>query len=231
MRVVALVGNKGGAGKTTLCVNLATALNARAPTVILDADPQRSSLQWRDLADRDDAVEVADAVDDVDAAVGDARARFDFIVIDCPPSVHAPQTARVLALCDVALVPGLVNAHSHAFQRVLRGRTESLDPARPAEDETRVDREEGFPELHAAHRLVGCPPRRRGPDRRAAVAAAVPIGIVCSPVVETPDSTSRTARAMPVIGTSDSSALSSMSGSVAMPAGSRPAIIAGAERN
>ncbi|MCB1724869.1 MAG: ParA family protein [Chromatiaceae bacterium] len=105
MRVVALVGNKGGAGKTTLCVNLATALNARAPTVILDADPQRSSLQWRDLADRDDAVEVADAVDDVDAAVGDARARFDFIVIDCPPSVHAPQTARVLALCDVALVP------------------------------------------------------------------------------------------------------------------------------
>ncbi|MEZ4473303.1 MAG: formimidoylglutamate deiminase [bacterium] len=39
-----------------------------------------------------------------------------------------------LDLGDVALVPGLVNAHSHAFQRILRGRTESLDPARPEED-------------------------------------------------------------------------------------------------
>lgn len=34
----------------------------------------------------------------------------------------APEVARRLPGC--ALVPGLVNAHSHAFQRVLRGRTE-----------------------------------------------------------------------------------------------------------
>jgi len=46
MPVIALVGNKGGAGKTTLAVNLADALSRRAPTVILDADPQGSALQW-----------------------------------------------------------------------------------------------------------------------------------------------------------------------------------------
>ena len=49
MPVVALVGNKGGTGKTTLCVNIAAVLSKRAATIILDADPQRSSLQWRDL--------------------------------------------------------------------------------------------------------------------------------------------------------------------------------------
>ena len=46
MAVIAVVGNKGGAGKTTLAVNLAAALAADAPTLLLDADPQRSSLQW-----------------------------------------------------------------------------------------------------------------------------------------------------------------------------------------
>jgi chromosome partitioning protein len=105
MPIVALVGNKGGAGKTTLCVNLATALSALARTIVLDADPQRSSLQWRDLTERDDAVTVVDAVDDVNAAVQAARETYEYIVIDCPPSVHALQTAEVLAICHIALVP------------------------------------------------------------------------------------------------------------------------------
>ncbi len=33
-----------------------------------------------------------------------------------------------------ALLPGMVNAHSHAFQRLLRGRTEWRNPARPSDD-------------------------------------------------------------------------------------------------
>jgi chromosome partitioning protein len=105
MPIVALVGNKGGAGKTTLCVNLATALSVFAPTIVLDADPQRSSLQWRDLAERDDAVTVVDAVDEVRAAVQDVCETHEYLVIDCPPSVHAVQTAEVLAICHIALVP------------------------------------------------------------------------------------------------------------------------------
>ena len=37
-------------------------------------------------------------------------------------------------LGEAALVPGLINAHSHAFQRALRGRTEHLRADRPDED-------------------------------------------------------------------------------------------------
>jgi formimidoylglutamate deiminase len=38
-------------------------------------------------------------------------------------------TARVVRLKNRALLPGLVNAHSHAFQRVIRGRTERRSTA------------------------------------------------------------------------------------------------------
>jgi len=105
MPVIALVGNKGGAGKTTLCVNLASALATRAPTLILDADPQRSSLQWRALSDNENAVAVADAVDDVADAIAGVADDYRFVVVDCPPSVHAEQTGEALALSNLALIP------------------------------------------------------------------------------------------------------------------------------
>ena len=44
----------------------------------------------------------------------------------------APEDA--LALPRRLLVPGLVNAHSHAFQRALRGRVERVDPEHPHDD-------------------------------------------------------------------------------------------------
>jgi cellulose biosynthesis protein BcsQ len=62
MKIIALVSNKGGAGKTTLTVNFATGLERHGRVAILDADPQRSSLQWRSMSARNDAPSVFDAV-------------------------------------------------------------------------------------------------------------------------------------------------------------------------
>ena len=45
-----------------------------------------------------------------------------------------PSEPGVTDLGAVALVPGLVNAHSHAFQRALRDRTEFVEAARPEAD-------------------------------------------------------------------------------------------------
>src|SRR5690606_17370469 len=45
-----------------------------------------------------------------------------------------PDGADVLRLPNRLLVPGLVNAHSHAFQRAIRGRTESREPGRESDD-------------------------------------------------------------------------------------------------
>jgi chromosome partitioning protein len=104
MATIALVGNKGGAGKTTLSVNLASGLNRHDSTLVLDADPQRSVLQWRAMGE-DPGLDVVDAVDDLPDAVATHRDGFGHLVIDCPPSVEAPQTLTALRLVDVALIP------------------------------------------------------------------------------------------------------------------------------
>jgi chromosome partitioning protein len=105
MAIIALVGNKGGTGKTTLAVNLACALNRLESTAILDADPQGSSLQWRAIAVGSDVPAVF-ASDRQLKTVFDARqSQYQHLVIDCPPSVNAAQSSQALALSDIALIP------------------------------------------------------------------------------------------------------------------------------
>ena len=69
----------------------------------------------------------------------DARTRADVAI-----EVVAGRITRLLDARDAPadalqlprrlLVPGLVNAHSHAFQRALRGRVERVDPEHPHDD-------------------------------------------------------------------------------------------------
>ena len=105
MPVIALVGNKGGAGKTTLCINLASALAGRDSTIVLDADPQRASLNWHAVADGASAFPVVAASENVTAATDDHVGQAHYLVIDCPPSVDSQQTSDALARADLALIP------------------------------------------------------------------------------------------------------------------------------
>jgi len=104
MSIIAIVGNKGGAGKTTLSVNLASGLNKRSRTAIIDADPQRSSLQWRAFSEND-TIPVFAAEDALGDQAQALRQDYDRIVIDCPPSVYAPQTNKALVISEHAVIP------------------------------------------------------------------------------------------------------------------------------
>ena len=104
--LIAWVGNKGGTGKTTLAVNMAMGLLRRASTAVLDLDPQRSSWQWSRIAEGGVlAAHVHEAHGDVNEAVADLRGRYRYLVVDCPPSVHAEQTRQVFQIADQLLVP------------------------------------------------------------------------------------------------------------------------------
>ena len=105
MPVIAVVGNKGGAGKTTLVVNLAAGLAKKDSIAIVDADPQGSALQWRAIADDEGTLSVFAAGSNIHGQIAELLQDYNYLVIDCPPSVHATQTNAVLEVGDMALIP------------------------------------------------------------------------------------------------------------------------------
>jgi len=104
MKVIAIVGNKGGAGKTTLSLNIANGLNRKFKTAIIDADPQGSSLQWRAFGS-DDSADVYAISNNLRDQLKELKHQYHAVIIDCPPSVHAEQTNLALEISDHALIP------------------------------------------------------------------------------------------------------------------------------
>jgi chromosome partitioning protein len=102
--VIAVVGNKGGAGKTTLSVNLVAGLAKQTSCVLVDADPQGSASSWCAVASSG-AIRAIPEVSQLDTLTRELFPEYNYIVIDCPPSVHSPQTESALRICDLALIP------------------------------------------------------------------------------------------------------------------------------
>lgn len=106
MNVIAFVTQKGGSGKTTLCVNLAVAAEvAGGRCLILDMDPQASAEAWyhdreaaRPQLVRLGAGELAEAI----AAA--RRQGFTHVFIDTPGR-DEPSVAAAIRLADFCLVP------------------------------------------------------------------------------------------------------------------------------
>jgi len=106
MATIALVGNKGGAGKTTLAVNLASALAKTGSTLICDSDPQGSSLQWRLICENEQAPQVIDTAWDLRQQLEQVGQRHEHVLIDCPPSVNAMQTHEASVCCGCCVDSG-----------------------------------------------------------------------------------------------------------------------------
>ncbi len=106
MPVIAIISQKGGAGKTTLALHLAAAAQESGRVaLIIDTDPQATASQW--AAWRHDAPpEVIDSPPPrLAAKVAQAREQgAEVIVIDTPP--HADSAARAaVEVADLVLVP------------------------------------------------------------------------------------------------------------------------------
>lgn len=106
MPTIAIISQKGGAGKTTLALHLAAAAHdAGRIALIIDTDPQATASQW--AAWRQDAPpEVIDSppprlAAKIEAAKGQGA---EMIVIDTPP--HADSAARAaVEVADLVLIP------------------------------------------------------------------------------------------------------------------------------
>lgn len=105
MSIIAVVGNKGGAGKTTLSVNLAAGIARTDSIAMIDADPQGSSLQWRAIAGDNANFPVYAPTFSLREQAKNYSSSSKYVLIDCPPSVHATQTVSVLEFAEIALIP------------------------------------------------------------------------------------------------------------------------------
>ncbi len=110
-RRIAVLSQKGGAGKTTVSMQLAAGLARRGVRVgVADLDPQQSALRWAQSAptDRRFPAEVR-ALAGTQSAVASAIDTFarecEVLVLDCPPSIEHPHVMTALDVAHVALVP------------------------------------------------------------------------------------------------------------------------------
>jgi chromosome partitioning protein len=104
---VAMAGQKGGAGKSTLAIALASELHKRGlRTLLVDADQQGSSATWGQVA----AEQGASAPDvimmgaNLHVQLPSVSRGYDVVIIDCPGRSDAQQRGA-LAVADMALIP------------------------------------------------------------------------------------------------------------------------------
>ena len=106
MKVISLVTQKGGSGKSTLCISLAVAAKEAGYSVcILEMDKQATVTQWRQERS------VAEPeVGQIDAArleevIGKLQgAEYDYVFLDTP-GIDSPGTTAAVRVADLCLIP------------------------------------------------------------------------------------------------------------------------------
>ena len=108
IKVLSVLQQKGGVGKTTIAVHLATQIKELAPHLriaIADADPQKSATTW--LNKGTTGVEVYSVAADIDGAnLKEELSSIDadLVIVDLPPAI-ASVSMRATLYSDVILVP------------------------------------------------------------------------------------------------------------------------------
>lgn len=103
--VISLINQKGGVGKTTIAVNLSSAISKKErKTLLIDADPQGSVLQWQSTAENQSFAIIHHPHPLNDGAINSLSKGFAHVVIDAPPALGAP-ILSILSVSRLAVVP------------------------------------------------------------------------------------------------------------------------------
>lgn len=106
MKTIAILSQKGGAGKTTLALHLAVAAEQAGKTcVVLDLDPQASATHWKDSRQDEKPAVVSLQAARLEAVMNTAQKEgAGLILIDTAPHSESASLAAARA-SDLILIP------------------------------------------------------------------------------------------------------------------------------
>lgn len=106
MKTFAIIAQKGGAGKTTLAVNLSVSAEASGyTTALIDVDPQASAAKWGDKRTAETPEVISAQASRLDSFLISAReAGADLVIIDTAPNSDSTALAAAQA-ADLILIP------------------------------------------------------------------------------------------------------------------------------
>lgn len=106
LRIITLLAQKGGCGKTTLTINLAVAaaLNQRK-TLVIDLDAQKTATQWWEAREEEEPLLVHTNYKELDKALEIAQGKdMDLVLIDTAGRDDLLNT-KAASIADFCLIP------------------------------------------------------------------------------------------------------------------------------
>lgn len=98
MKIITVTGYKGGVGKSTTAIHLATFFSEKGKTILVDGDPNRTAIAWADRGS-------------VPFTVADERQAMkmirdsEYAVIDTPARPNTDDLKELAKGCDLLILP------------------------------------------------------------------------------------------------------------------------------
>jgi chromosome partitioning protein len=106
MPTITFASSKGGCGKSTAAVLLASALAERSAVTLIDADPNQPIIRWSKRPGRPEKLAVVGGVtqDTLLDAIEDAEGKTPFVIVDLEGTANL-LVSQALSRADLAIVP------------------------------------------------------------------------------------------------------------------------------